>query len=221
MADIGIHSEEEFRECFSLFDKDKKGAIDEFNFGGCLRSMALNPTEKEAKELFAEVAKDVEGVQKADVDAVLAAGRKYAKVMESADQEQGLRDALKVLDKEGNGMVSSAELRHIVANLKVKTEKIGDEMVHTPIGDEELDEAMEEIDPKKAGQIKIDHLVKEVFKKVYTCAAHFEHRARRPPPPPSNRSHLPLPASLLRCTSRRSARSRTSRTGPSARACRR
>ena len=219
MADIGIHSEEEFRECFSLFDKDKKGAIDEFNFGGCLRSMALNPTEKETKELFAEVAKDVEGVQKADVDAVLAAGRKYAKVMAAADQEQGLRDALKVLDKEGNGMVSSAELRHIVANLKVKTEKIGDEMVHTPIGDEELDEAMEEIDPKKAGQIKIDHLVKEVFKKVYTCAAHFEHRARRPPPPPSNRSHLPLPASLLRCTSRRSARSRTSRTGPSARAC--
>ena len=48
--------------------------------------------------------------------------------MESADQEQGLRDALKVLDKEGNGMVSSAELT-IVANLKVKTEKIGDEMV--------------------------------------------------------------------------------------------
>ena len=175
MADIGIHSEEEFRECFSLFDKDKKGAIDEFNFGGCLRSMALNPTEKEAKELFAEVAKDVEGVQKADVDAVLAAGRKYAKVMESADQEQGLRDALKVLDKEGNGMVSSAELRHIVANLKVKTEKIGDEMVHTPIGDEELDEAMEEIDPKKAGQIKIDHLVKEVFKKVDETML-LEHR---------------------------------------------
>ena len=50
----------------------------------------------------------------------------------------------------------------------MKTEKIGDEMVHTPIGDEELDEAMEEIDPKKAGQIKIDHLVKEVFKKVHT-----------------------------------------------------
>ena len=96
MADIGIHSEEEFRECFSLFDKDKKGAIDEFNFGGCLRSMALNPTEKETKELFAEVAKDVEGVQKADVDAVLAAGRKYAKVMAAAVQEQGLRDALKV-----------------------------------------------------------------------------------------------------------------------------
>ena len=183
MADIGIHSEEEFRECFSLFDKDKKGAIDEFNFGGCLRSMALNPTEKETKELFAEVAKDVEGVQKADVDAVLAAGRKYAKVMAAADQEQGLRDALKVLDKEGNGMVSSAELRHIVANLKVKTEKIGDEMVHTPIGDEELDEAMEEIDPKKAGQIKIDHLVREVFKKVYIpplgSVSYLEDRPKR------------------------------------------
>ena len=133
-----------------------------------------------AKELFAEVAKDVEGVQKADVDAVLAAGRKYAKVMAAADQEQGLRDALKVLDKEGSGMVSSAELRHIVANLKVKTEKIGDEMVHTPIGDEELDEAMEEIDPKKAGQIKIDHLVKEVFKKVHDGSFERWRRSHAP-----------------------------------------
>ena len=181
MADIGIHSEEEFAVLLPL-RQGQEGAIDEFNFGGCLRSMALNPTEKETKELFAEVAKDVEGVQKADVDAVLAAGRKYAKVMESADQEQGLRDALKVLDKESNGMVSSAELRHIVANLKVKTEKIGDEMVHTPIGDEELDEAMEEIDPKKAGQIKIDHLVKEVFKKVHPplgSVSYLEDRPKR------------------------------------------
>ena len=24
MADIGIHTEDEFRECFSLFDKEKK-----------------------------------------------------------------------------------------------------------------------------------------------------------------------------------------------------
>ena len=31
--------------------------------------------------------------------------------------------------------------------------------------------------------------------KVRTCAAHFDHRERRPPPPP-NRSHLPRPASL-------------------------
>ena len=133
--------------------------------------------------------------------------------MESADQEQGLRDALKVLDKEGNGMVSSAELRHIVANLKVKTEKIGDEMVHTPIGDEELDEAMEEIDPKKAGQIKIDHLVKEVFKKVRAPSiAIARHQLAAHPSP------FCVHAA---CTSRRSARSRTSRTGPSARACRR
>ena len=214
MGDVGSHSEEEFRECFSLFAKEKN-RVAEFEFGCCLRSMALNPTEKETKELFAEVAKDVEGVQKADVDAVLAAGRKYAKVMAAADQEQGLRDALKVLDKEGNGMVSSAELRHIVANLKVKTEKIGDEMVHTPIGDEELDEAMEEIDPKKAGQIKIDHLVKEVFKKVHDRAC-LGQGASHAEPHSSPRSSL----HSSRCTSRRSARSRTSRTGPSARASR-
>jgi hypothetical protein len=56
-------------------------------------------------------------------------------------------------------------------------------MVHTPIGDEELDEAMEEIDPKKAGQIKIDHLVKEVFKKVYIpplgSVSYLEDRPKR------------------------------------------
>ena len=39
MGDIGTHSEEEFRECFSLFAKEKNG-IAEFEFGCCLRSMA-------------------------------------------------------------------------------------------------------------------------------------------------------------------------------------
>ena len=179
MADIGIHSEEEFRECFSLFDKDKKGAIDEFNFGGCLRSMALNPTEREVKALFNEVAE----AGWADVEGTLAAGRKFAKHMAMANPEQQFRRALKVLDQDGTGTVPSAEIRNIVANLKVKTEKIGDEMVHTPIGDEELDEAMEEIDPKKAGQIKIDHLVKEVFKKVYIpplgSVSYLEDRPKR------------------------------------------
>ena len=47
----------------------------------------------------------------------------------------------------------------------MKTETIGGELVRTP-GDEELDEAMDEIAPHGATQISIDALATEVFKTV-------------------------------------------------------
>ena len=162
MGDVGSHSEEQFRECFSLFDKEKTGQVAEFEFGCCLRSMALNPTEREVKALFNEVAE----AGWADVEGTLAAGRKFAKHMAMANPEQQFRRALKVLDRDGTGAVPSAEIRKIVANLKVKTETIGGELVQTPVGDEELDEAMDEIAPHGATQISIDALAKEVFKTV-------------------------------------------------------
>ena len=161
MGDVGSHSEEEFRECFSLFDTEKKNAIAEFEFACCLRSMALNPTEREVKALFNEVAE----AGWADVEGTLAAGRKFARHMASANPEQQFRRALKVLD-DGTGAVPSAEIRKIVANLKVKTETIGGELVQTPIGHEELDEAMDEIAPYGATQISIDALATEVFQTV-------------------------------------------------------
>ena len=50
----------EFREAFSLFDKDGDGTITTKELGTVMRSLGQNPTEEELQEMINEV--DVDGV---------------------------------------------------------------------------------------------------------------------------------------------------------------
>jgi len=43
-----------------------------------------------------------------------------ARKMKETDSEDELREAFKVFDKDGNGFISSAELRHVMRNLGEK-----------------------------------------------------------------------------------------------------
>ena len=40
-----------------------------------------------------------------------------AKKMRDTDSEEELREAFRVFDKDGNGYISAAELRHVMTNL--------------------------------------------------------------------------------------------------------
>lgn len=40
-----------------------------------------------------------------------------ARKMKDTDSEEEIREAFKVFDKDGNGYISSAELRHVMTNL--------------------------------------------------------------------------------------------------------
>ena len=51
----------EFREAFSLFDKDYDGAITKFELGNAMRALGQNPTEEEVKEMIDEVDADGSG----------------------------------------------------------------------------------------------------------------------------------------------------------------
>ena len=51
----------EFKEAFSLFDKDGDGTMTSKELGVVMRSFGQNPSEKELKEMVAEV--DVDGMQ--------------------------------------------------------------------------------------------------------------------------------------------------------------
>ena len=46
--------------------------------------------------------------------------------MQDTDTEEEIREAFKVFDKDGNGFISAAELRHVMTNLG---EKLTDEEV--------------------------------------------------------------------------------------------
>merc|ERR1712225_237035 len=54
--------------------------------------------------------------------------------MKDTDSEEELKEAFRVFDKDGNGFISAAELRHIMTNLGEK------------LTDEEIDEMLREAD---------------------------------------------------------------------------
>ena len=54
-----FNSSTEFKEAFSLFDKDGDGTISTKELGTVMRSLGQNPTEKELQDMVNEV--DVDG----------------------------------------------------------------------------------------------------------------------------------------------------------------
>lgn len=67
-----------------------------------------------------------------------------AKKMKEVDSEEELREAFKVFDKDGNGYISGAELRHVMTNLGER------------LTDEEVDEMIREADVDGDGQVNYD-----------------------------------------------------------------
>lgn len=132
----------EFKEAFSLFDKDGDGTITVKELGTVMKSLGQNPTDKELREIIQEV--DVDGNGKIDFAEFLAL---MARKMKDSGNEEELREAFRVFDKDGNGFISAAELRHLMTNLGEK------------LTDEEVDEMIKEADTDGDGQINYEEFV--------------------------------------------------------------
>ena len=64
--------------------------------------------------------------------------------MKDTDSEEEIREAFRVFDKDGNGFISAAELRHVMTNLGEK------------LTDEEVDEMIREADIDGDGQVNYE-----------------------------------------------------------------
>ena len=73
--------------------------------------------------------------------------------MQDTDTEEELIEAFKVFDRDGNGFISAAELRHVMTNLGEK------------LTDEEVDEMIREADVDGDGQINYEEFVKMMMAK--------------------------------------------------------
>jgi len=71
----------------------------------------------------------------------------------TASQAWPLVEAFKVFDRDGNGFISAAELRHVMTNLGEK------------LTDEEVDEMIREADVDGDGQINYEEFVKMMMAK--------------------------------------------------------
>ncbi|KAL7009648.1 hypothetical protein EMMF5_000556 [Cystobasidiomycetes sp. EMM_F5] len=133
----------EFKEAFSLFDKDGDGTITTKELGTVMRSLGQNPTEAELQDMINEVDTDSNGT--IDFPEFLTM---MARKMKDTDSEEEIKEAFKVFDKDGNGFISAAELRHVMTNLGEK------------LSDTEVEEMIREADVDGDGQINYDEFVK-------------------------------------------------------------
>ena len=115
----------EFKEAFSLFDKDNDGIITAEELSTVMRSTGQNPTDAELKDMINEMDEDGNGT--IEWDEFL---KMMARKMKDTDMysEEEIREAFKVFDKDGNGSISDAELRHVMTNLgeKVTAEEVAE-----------------------------------------------------------------------------------------------
>ena len=132
----------EFKDAFSLFDKNGDGKITTKELGTVMRSLGSNPTEAELQDLISGVDTDRSGTIDFPEFLTVIAG-----TMNDSYNEKEIREAFRAIDRDGNGFISVAELRHTMTKLDEK------------ICDEEVDEIIKEADLDNDGQVNYEEFL--------------------------------------------------------------
>ena len=133
----------ELQDVFDQFDKDKDGKISAKELENAMQSMGQNPTVDEVQEMMREVDLNQDG--KIDFDEFMYLMTKSSPDTQTEDE---VINAFRVFDKEGNGLIASSELKHIMMT-------IGDKMT-----EEEADEMVNEADIDEDGMINYEEFMR-------------------------------------------------------------
>jgi len=109
----------EFQETFLLYDQRGDGRIPVSQIGDVMRALGQNPTESEVKKLVHEHRADDRVTFEVFLPIMQAISSKS-----SSDTSDDFIEGLRHFDKDGNGFISAAELRHLLTTLG---EKLTDE----------------------------------------------------------------------------------------------
>jgi calmodulin len=133
---------------------DWPGQITTKELGTVMRSLGQNPSESELQDMINEVDADNNGTIDFPGRGVWAPTSTptltrpctefltmMARKMKDTDSEEEIREAFKVFDRDNNGFISAAELRHVMTSIGEK------------LTDDEVDEMIREADQDGDGRI--------------------------------------------------------------------
>ncbi|XP_014787760.1 neo-calmodulin [Octopus bimaculoides] len=138
----------EYREAFTMFDRDKDGKITARELGTVLRSLGQNPTEQEIRDMINEV--DFDGNGTIEFNEFLAM---MSKRQSETNELQEVTDAFKVFDKDDDGFIDASELRHVMVTLGEK------------LSDKEVADMIREADVDGDGQINYQEFIRIMMAK--------------------------------------------------------
>jgi calmodulin len=131
-----------------------------------MRSLGQNPSESELQDMINEVDADNNGT--IDFPGTLSRNHSseasthkvcaefltmMARKMKDTDSEEEIREAFKVFDRDNNGFISAAELRHVMTSIGEK------------LTDDEVDEMIREADQDGDGRIDYNEFVQLMMQK--------------------------------------------------------
>ena len=138
----------EIKKIFSFFDKNSDGGITAKEIGEVMRSLGATPTEAEIRAIVKQI--DTDGNGTIDLPAFLTM---MAKTMNKKDSEEEIREAFRVFDRDRDGFISAAELRHVMTNLGEK------------LSDDEVDEMIREANTDNDGHFNYEEFVTMMMRK--------------------------------------------------------
>lgn len=131
-----------------MFDRDHDGRIHTSELGTLMRALGRNPTEAEVRDYIK--AMDPHNTAHMNLADFLELMSRVPP-LDPAQAERELMEAFRVFDREGKGVIPTAELRHIVTSLGEK------------LTEAEADEMMGEADPEATGNVDYAKFIKKML----------------------------------------------------------
>eukprot|EP01129_Flabellula_baltica_P000388 TRINITY_DN1040_c0_g1_i1.p1 TRINITY_DN1040_c0_g1~~TRINITY_DN1040_c0_g1_i1.p1 ORF type:complete len:145 (-),score=43.77 TRINITY_DN1040_c0_g1_i1:37-471(-) len=134
------HTTQDLQAAFSIFDENQDGTISATELRNAIESLGYEPHQSDIDELLRQVDKNNDGVISFDefTDMINEMGM---------TDDESLKQAFKLFDTDGNGVITRDELKEIMMNLEESFDE------------EELDDMIERADIDHDGQIDLEEFI--------------------------------------------------------------
>ncbi|XP_066992411.1 troponin C [Anabrus simplex] len=133
------------RKAFQMFDTSKSGFIETLKISTILNTMGQLFDDGELQALIDET--DAEGTGKVNFDGFCHIAAHFLEEEDAEAMQEELKEAFRLYDREGNGYITTATLREILAALDDK------------LGPDDLDGIIAEIDTDGSGTVDFDEFM--------------------------------------------------------------